>query len=293
MPTLTLEDIVNKVDSLPPMPQALLKLTQMLEQEDLSAEDFAEVIKLDVELTAQLLRLCNSAYYGLNRKISTPKDAVSILGLKAIKSLVYTILSHRVLERPIEGYALEPGALWLNGLTGAVYARALARKYNHPEPETAFTAAILRDVGKLVIEGFVGEAYSQLEELACYKRIDFNQAEHEYLGFSHTDVGYELAVKWTLSEVLTSVIRYHHSPQLSNENAPKQEKQTLALVHLADNFALMLGNGLGSDGLMYGIQPWALEQLGLTLTPDFVETTLSELCDLQSQIQQLRDSLVA
>jgi putative nucleotidyltransferase with HDIG domain len=291
MPKLTLNDIVQQVDRLPPMPMAVMKLSQLLEQEGIRAEDLAEVIKLDPDLTSQLLRLCNSAYYALSRKITTVKEAVAILGFKVIKSMVYAIMSHKMLDRPVEGYCLEQGALWQNSMTGAVYARQLANKYKYPDPETAFTAAILRDIGKIVLETHVSGAYQEIEDYARENKCDFATAEQLCLGFSHTDVGYHLAEKWQLPEKLISVIRYHHTPSALPPESPKEEHQLLAIVHLADSLCMMMGAGVGGDGLMYAVDFDSLNHLGLEVSPQSVELLLYEALNMQEQIQQLSDSM--
>jgi HD-like signal output (HDOD) protein len=292
MPSLTLEQIVSKVDSLPPMPAAVLKLSQLLEQPDVSADDLAQVIRLDPELTTQLLRLCNSAYYGLSRKITTVKEAVAILGFKVLKSLVYAILANRMLNKPVTGYCLPKGALWANAVAGAVHARKLASLFNYPDPETAFTAGILRDIGKIVLEEFVGEQYAELEDYARKQKVDFCTAEHEVLGFSHTDLGYQLADKWKLPEHLCHVIHYNHQPALVPEGTSSEIKKLVGIVHLADAFSLMLGAGLGADGLMYVLDLEALAECGLTIRqPETVETLLSQMVELQGPIREMVDSL--
>lgn len=291
MAQLTLEQIVEKVDHLPPMPQAVLKLSQLLEQEAVNAEDLAEVIRLDPELTTQLLRLCNSAYYGLSRQITTVKEAVAILGHKVLKSMVYAILANRMLDRPVEGYSLGKGALWLNAVAGAIYARKLAELHGYPDPETAFTAGVLRDIGKIVLEEFVGSHYKELESYARKQRVDFCTAEQEYLGFSHTDVGYQLAEKWKLPERLIQVIHFNHKPSEAPADLPADTKQLIALIHLADIFTMMTGSGIGGDGLMYAIDPQALENLNVELTPEYVESTWSQLLDMQGAIKEMHESL--
>lgn len=291
MALVTAEQIASKMDSLPPMPQAVLKLSQLLEQEEVNAEDLAQIIRLDPDLTSQLLRLCNSAAYGIPRTITTVKEAVAILGFKVLKSLVYAIMANRMMNRPVAGYNLGKGALWLNGVAGAVYARRLAEIHGYRDPETAFTAAILRDIGKIALESYVGESYREIEEQARLLRVSFSQAEHDLLGFSHTEVGHQLAAKWQLPPRLDAVITYHHTPGEAPADLDEDSRQLLAIVHLADSFAMMLGAGIGGDGLMYAIDPLALEWLDVSLTQEYVETTLAQLIESQHQVQALYDSL--
>ena len=294
MPTapLTLDELTSKVDNLPPLPSALLKVMHELERENVNADDLAQIIKLDPDLTAQLLKLSNSAYYGLSRQIGTVKEAIAILGLKTLKSLVYAIISHNALDKPVRGYALEKGALWKNALTGAVYARYLAERQRYRDPETVFTAALLRDLGKIVLEAYVGEQYDTIEDVAKNEKIDFRQAEQQVLGFSHSDVGCRIAEKWNLPKRMLHVMRFHHTPTEVPDGYLNDDEQTLvALVHLADGLALMMGAGVGGDGLMYTIEAQALEHISLAYDNETVEQLLGELVALDPVISQLVESL--
>jgi HD-like signal output (HDOD) protein len=109
---LTLESISQELTKLPSVPDVILKLSQMLESPDVTAEELGQVIQLDPQLTAQMLRATNSAYYALPREISSMKEAVAILGQKALKAQVYAILSHKMLNRQVTGYGLAKGDLW-------------------------------------------------------------------------------------------------------------------------------------------------------------------------------------
>jgi HD-like signal output (HDOD) protein len=293
MAVLTLEQLVHDVDRLPPLPQVVLQVSQLLEDPHIRAEDLAEAIRMDADLTAQLLRLSNSAYYGLRREITSIKEAVAILGLKTLKSMIYTILSHQVLDTPVEGYLLDRGALWLNALAGAEFARHLAQHYQYPEPDTAFTAAILRDLGKVVLSDYVGPAYRTLELYSKDEKQGFNEAEQSLLGFSHTQVGEQLARKWNFPQKLTLAIGYHHTPSALPLDTTEADRLLVTVIHMADSFTMMLGIGVGSDGLMYPIDIPALEHIGITVNNEWVETTMMALLPLQAKAQGLSTSMMS
>ena len=250
----------------------------MLEDPDVDAESLADVIRVDANLTSQVLRLCNSAAYGFSRKITTVKEAVAILGFKTLKSMVYTILAHQTLASEVPGYGLEKGALWENGLTGAVYAKYLAEKTKAVDPDHAFTGAILRDIGKLVMGEFVGISYKDIEALARQEQIDFLEAENQVVGFNHTMVGKQVGEKWKLPELLVHVVHYHHHPSRMKAPIPPATQKLVTIVHLADAFTMMGGRGVGDDGLMYCMDYDAIEaQLGLKVDMPFIESTLGAL----------------
>lgn len=290
MTTVTINDIIKRVDSLPEIPQVVLQVSQMLEDPDIDAEELAEVIRVDANLTSQMLRLCNSAAYGFSRRITTVKEAVAILGFKTLKSMVYTILAHHTLSHDIPGYALERGALWENGLTGAVYAKYLAEKTRSIDPDHAFTGAILRDIGKLVMGEFVGVNYRDIEALTRHEQIDFIEAENRVVGFNHTIVGKQVAEKWKLPDLLTQVIHYHHQPSRMNSAMPLPTKKLVTVVHLADVFTMMVGRGIGGDGLMYTLDYDAVQaNLGIHVDIPFIESTMAALVELNKVIQELTE----
>lgn len=294
---ISLQDLIAKVQKLPQLPEAALRLTKVMEDPDAHAEDMAAIIRLDPDMTTQVLRLCNSAAYALNRRISTVKDAVAILGLNTLKSMVYVIISKFALDRPVEGYGLDKGALWRNALTCAVYSRHLAPRHAQGlDPELAFTGALLRDIGKIVLGEFVGRAYGDIERLAVQKRIDFIDAEQQVLGFNHCMVGKLIAEKWGLPEALVKVIQYKNKPSLLAKQGPallgkNDVYKLVTIVHLADGFTRMTGCGLGNDGLMSGFDDVALQALGIQMNAPFAERTLAQLVDLDHLVEEMIQSL--
>jgi len=288
-----LVQILSKIDSLPELPQVALRLTQLLDDPNVSAEKLGEVIKVDPSFTSQVLKLCNSAAYGFSRTISTVKEAVAILGFKVLKSMVYTIIAKIALDKPVSGYGLNKGDLWHNALTCAVYAKYIAQRERIADPELAFTAALLRDLGKIVLGEFVGANYTEIETLAVQEQIDFISAEERVLGVNHTTIGVKIAEKWNLPGPLRMVMKYHHKPI----NFPPGLEPTLIklilTVHLADVFTMMTGSGIGSDGLMYTLDFDALKQGGFKLSESDFEQLLGELVEQNKVVQQLEESMRA
>ncbi len=287
---VTLQEILLKVDKLPQLPEAALRLTKLMEDPDTSAEDMANVIRLDPDMTTQVLRLCNSATYGLNRTISTVKEAVAILGLKTLKSLVYVIISKYALDRPIEGYGLDRGVLWHNSLTCAVYSKYLAEKIGGVDPELVFTGALLRDIGKIVLGEYVGSSYKEIEQMAIEKQMDFIQAEEEVIGIDHCVVGRHIAEKWNLPASIIQVIQYKNRPSALASGDPKVYR-LVTVIHLADTFTKIIGSGIGSDGLMYSLDQKALADTGISVDPSFMDSTLARLLELDSVVDEMVNSL--
>jgi putative nucleotidyltransferase with HDIG domain len=291
MSKVTLQEIISKVDQLPQLPQVALRVSRMMEESNTNAAKLSEVIRLDPGFTSQVLRLCNSAAYGFSRRISTVKEAVAILGLSTLKSMVYTIIAKVALDRPVPGYSLSEGDLWYNSLTCAVYAKHIGQKERLPDPEQAFTGGLLRDIGKIVLGDFVGANYTEIEALTMKEKIDFLEAEERIIGFNHSIVGTRVAEKWNLPPVLINVIRHHHKPVKLPPTIAPVEAKMISIVHLADSLTRMIGQGAGNDGLMYCLDTTALGSVGIDTQGDYLERLLSELIDLNPVIKDLAESM--
>ncbi|MBX2861357.1 MAG: HDOD domain-containing protein [Vampirovibrio sp.] len=292
MNKINLQEVIRKIDELPEIPQVALRVMHMMEDPDINAEELGKVIRVDPNMTTQILRLCNSAAYGFSRKISTVKEAIAILGFNTLKSIVYVIVSKLALDHEVEGYQLGKGMLWQNSLTCGVYAKHIAEKKRLVDPELAFTGALLRDIGKTVIGQYVGPSYNDIEKLAQQKHIDFVQAETEVLGINHTLVGMRVAEKWNLPDRITKVIRYHHEPA-ALAKLPLVEPTDLKLVsavHLSDALTMVIGTGVGSDGLMYSLDTDTLKKVGLEISMATMDSLMEELLPLNRVVDSLIDS---
>lgn len=288
-----LDDIVASLENMPEVPVAALQVSGMLDDPDTDAQDLAKVIMMDPSLTAQILKICNSAEYGFSRKIATISEAVSILGYAVLKRVIYTIISHGYLNRPVVGYALDKGDLWENAVTCGAYARFIATKVQFKDPELAFIGALLRDIGKIALEGYLVGRENDLEEATRSDKSSFAQAEEKVLGVSHTTVGAKLAAHWKLPESLAKVIVYHHEPSALPENTTPDDRKLVSIVHLADCFTMMTGTGVGIDGLMYPLDNTAIEALGIPQNAMTLESWYAELLDLREQIMTMATTLLA
>ncbi|OGI03173.1 MAG: hypothetical protein A2104_10585, partial [Candidatus Melainabacteria bacterium GWF2_32_7] len=206
----TLQDVIDKIDRLPEHFLVAIKVARMLDgyNLDLDIQELTRVISLDQALTSLLLKLCNSAHYGFSRKIVSINDAITKLGFKTIKSLIFVAVSQGILNQEVQGYGLAKGELWKNSISCAVYSRYLAKITKYKDPEIAFTAGLLRDVGKLVIHKYVGVGYNEIIELINSENISFVEAENRVLGFNHCQIGAEMAMKWNFPPILVDVIAH-------------------------------------------------------------------------------------
>ena len=273
MTKLSLEYIVSKVDDMKVLPEIINKIISLTEDPDSTVEDMEKAILDDQILTTKILRLANSAYYGYARKISTISQATVLLGFQAIKSIALASTVSIFLTSELKGYSLGKNELWTQSQTCAIVSRYIAKHIKYPSPEEAYVAGLLRDIGKTILNQHMEKEYSEVLNLIEEGNISFLEAEKAILGFDHAEIGEKVAEKWNLPKALVDSIGHHHTPEDSNIN-----QLLVSIVHVADAITMMMGVGLGLDGLAYSLSPVAIDALGLTEI-DF-DNIISNVSDL-------------
>lgn len=207
---LSIRNLLNRVDELPEVPHIALKAIHLLSNPDTAVSNLAEVISSDQALTAKVLRLCNSAYYGLPRQVTTISEAVMIVGFSTIKSLVLMITTQSTLNKGLLGYKMSAGEFWEHSIATATISRLLAHRIHYHEPEECFIAGLLHDIGKLVLnQSALPEVY-KATNLYQKKNMPIYLAEQKILGFDHAEIGAALAERWNFPPLLVDSIRWHH-----------------------------------------------------------------------------------
>jgi len=259
MSTLTLQEVVERTSDIPTMPEAALAVVRMSNDLNANASVIADKISYDQSLTARVLRLSNSAYYGLPRQITSLQDAVVMLGMKTVRHLALVASTYPWLVQPRKGYGLGPQAMWEHSIAVSIGTQMIAERNRKINSEEAFTAGLLHDLGKVVLSLWMEDKVARLVERSETEQVPFNQLEREEFGFDHCDAGAYLAERWNLPAGMTNAIRYHHTP-----DACDPQDLLVDAVHMADVLAMGMGYGLGGDGLNYPLSSSALDRLGLT-----------------------------
>ena len=253
-------NILAKVKLFPSMPGAATKLLKLIDVPDTTAAQIEQILRYDPGLTANLLKLANSAYFGLPCKVGSVRQAVVLLGWKRLIQLVMASCVNAVMGEPVPGYDLSAGELWRHSIAVSVAAEDLAKELKISASEEIFTAALLHDVGKLVLGGFVKEDIEKIE-IEASRGISFEVAEHIVLGSDHAEIGAQILKNWSFPTELVNAVRWHHNP----DSAGKADT-LVDIVHAANILCLMIGIGVGREGLCYKPSPLVTKRLGLKTT---------------------------
>lgn len=273
MGKLTLDRIVEKVEEMPVLPNRINKIIEIVENPDSTVKDLENEILKDQSLTSKVLKLANTTHYGYPRKISTVSRATILLGFQTIKSIALASTVSKYLLGELEGYALGKNDLWKQSQTCGIISRYIGKKKSIENPEKAYIAGLLRDIGKTILNYYVQDEYCEIVKIVEEERVPFLEAEKLVLGFDHAEIGGKVAQKWNFPKDLVEAIEYHHTPEKALENP-----DLVSIVHVADAITMMMGVGLGADGMKYNLSQFAIENLKLNETE--IQYIISEASDL-------------
>lgn len=260
--SLPLKEIVQDLRSLEPFPGVAMRVLELAAREHVVPSELIDVIQLDPALTAKVLRLCNSAFYGFQREISTLEEAGNMLGVRTLVNLVLTSSANRYFRDYGQASGRSQDELWTASVTHAVAARMLADRVSQRvrgvDRERAYTAGLLQNIGLLVLDRYCQDGRGKVLALTRQGHSVI-EAEKYALGLHHAELGARLVSHWDLPQVLTDTIRFHHNP----ENATIDQVLT-SIVHLSETMAARELLDGEPDELSYEVSEAALELTGLT-----------------------------
>jgi putative nucleotidyltransferase with HDIG domain len=222
---------VKTIIHLPALPAIAMEVVEMVDNPKTSASKLGKLISSDQALTAKVLKIANSPFYGFPRKISTVDFAIIVLGFDALKEIVISISLVSSLQRRSDTY-FDAQAFWDHAMTTAVIGRRLARDLGYRVSGEVFVGGLLHDIGISILHRYFFEEFKRIVEITQETDLNFLEAEESVLGVTHAAVGGWLAERWNLPDHLTEAISLHHTPGDATRN-----QELVSLIHCADVFA--------------------------------------------------------
>ena len=265
---VSLDDLMSKTETVASLPAIYDEIVKVVNDPRSSANDVANVISSDPGLTARLLRLVNSAFYGFPGRVETVTRATTLAGMNELSQLA---LATSVLKAFSEGYGqrIDMSSFWRHSLCCGVMARLLAEHLRESNPERYFVTGLLHDIGRLVIMAQLPLITSEALRVASQSRRPLCMVEHDLVRFSHADVGRALLEKWNLPEGQRQAVARHHSVRSGSEYAVE-----IGTVHVADVIAHVLRIGTSGESVVPPFEPSSWDQLGLN--PDMLPALMEE-----------------
>jgi putative nucleotidyltransferase with HDIG domain len=272
--------IMLKVSSFPSMPQAGVKLIALLKGKDVSIAELEKIIRYDPGLTANVLKLANTSYFGIPSKVGSLKHAIVLLGIRRFSKIVFTVCMSSTMDKAVEGYDIPPRELWHHSIAVSITAEALAKLVKLNDANDVFTPALLHDMGKLVLGIFVKEEFQTIESIAA-KGISLVMAENMVLGTDHAEIGAQILTNWSFPMDIVNAVRWHHNPErLKNSNMQTE------IVYLSNLLCQSYGDGDSTGGQDLTPSSVVLKRLGIKL--DQYELIFDRVC---SWMNELSDTL--
>ncbi len=248
-----IESLLSRVKELPALPQIYTRVTTLLDDVNASANKIGEVVQTEPSIASRILRMVNSAYYGLPYSVTSIPQTITLIGRDRLKDiLIGTLLAG--LFKNIENENFSMDTFWKHSIKTAIIARHIAMQSAHVlDHEALFTAGLLHDIGRLVIAGQLQEEQAQIETMTAEGGLDIIEAEITVLGFDHTDLSKALLQKWRLPDLLVSAVKNHHETDhfgpfadtncivylanhLSNGSPPAEEEDLLPILDKITNW---------------------------------------------------------
>jgi putative nucleotidyltransferase with HDIG domain len=241
---IKMSDIIAEIEFLPPFSKVAQKAIQIIKKDDFSMNELSELVKYDPALTANILKVANSAAFVTAKEVNDLHTALTLIGVRQLSSIIMMSAAKRYFDKHMPGYEYQQGEIWQHSLATAVISEELNHYEPGLDPSVLFTAALLHDIGKIILSQYVAEEYQKILRLIEEQDIDFITAERKVIGFTHPVVGSAILKKWNFSSTITEVAKFHKTPQRTDD-------PYVHIVALADFIAFMIGHTSQKDGLAY------------------------------------------
>jgi putative nucleotidyltransferase with HDIG domain len=253
-----IDKVIADFGDMPTLPHVVARLTRLIANPNTTASDINKALSRDPGLTARILRLVNSSYYGFARRITTITNAVVILGFTQVRNLALTaFIMDNFSVSAASGFDMK--AFWRHSIGTAFLAGHIGRGLGVKLDEDAFVCGLLHDLGKSVMAVKAPADVRKVLDVVGSENVLFYEAERRALGYDHATLGAALMERWNLPELMVETAREHHNPEAAGEG----HRLLASVVHFADILARALLMGSGGDPLIPRIAEAAFERTGL------------------------------
>jgi putative nucleotidyltransferase with HDIG domain len=278
---ISIEKLLEKGDALPSLPEIFLKVSNQLDDDDVSSQEIGQTISNDPAISYKILTMVNSAYFGLPHEVSSISQSVSLLGRFKLKQLLIGALLGDVFKGlDSEFFCLQN--FWAHSIRTAIISKELAVTSDYcDEPDTIFTAGLLHDVGRLIVAAQMPEVFEKISERIASKHIDIVQSETDIIGLAHTEIGAALMLKWGFPDLIWVCVKNHHRADYSGPfyNA-------VHLIYLANQLSQQAPPASENDawGILDDIPGW--EKSGISAKSIFMacNTADSRVAEVMSSL---------
>jgi len=269
------ESLVTNNTELTSLPDIVMQINDMVNDPSCTVADIGNLISQDTGLTARILKIVNSPFYGFPSEIDTVSMAITIIGVRQLRDLVFStcVVSK---YRQIPEDLLNPDYFWQHSIGCALAARTIAARIKLPNSERLFTNGILHDIGQLMMCIASPEKARQLLELSRDSKQPIEEFEQAVFGFTHGDVGAAIVRKWRLPEAFIEPIQFHTSPSLA-------EKFTVetAVIHLANAVSHIINpENAEGDNVEIDEQVWQTLKLNKEELPNIIDDVVPQLQEI-------------
>lgn len=270
--------ILEKLSDIPTLPVVATRVTELINDPNSSSADIADVLKKDQVLTAKVLKLINSPYYGIPGEVTDVKRALAYLGFNTLAQLVLSISVVGAFEGS-HATRFSMQEFWKHALGTAVASEIIAKKISYPKPEECFTCGLLHDIGKIVLLKIAPEEFLGILQLAEKEKISFYEAERRLEVPNHGYLGEYIANQWRLPMVIRMAVRYHHADVRKMDTILDSMKAAVQVVALANAIVVQENIGYSGDASGGHVSADLLNPLGLTESdlPVLVERIKQEI----------------
>ena len=254
---------MSTVRELPTLPSIAARVAAVARDPDSTARDMAAVISQDQALTANLLRVVNSAYFGFLRRISNVSEAINLLGYNEVVNMAFAVAVVRQFAYE-SANDFDRNAFWTHSICVATASQIVAERVRYPRVDAAFTAGLLHDLGKLILDQFFPEPFGAVLHHMRSDGMSSQAAEVQVLGVSHAEIGGWIASNWLLPEPAIASIRHHHHGREERVGLPGADDAIVDIVQFADLYCRAEGYGNSGDLETPEVPLDLLADLGLT-----------------------------